>query len=237
MTDKLSSQTLATIRNAIAVAQMAGVESLVIDSASIRGQSVEHATAMITPTSIPLEFDALGLDRLNLLNNRLNLIGDTDNCEATVEYDGTRLTKIKFKSKRTTIEFRCTDPTKIRAPKQVNDPIFYTFDIPEDTVALLMRSNIAMDADVVTFKVVQDGRVLIRVVDTGGDVLEHEVASNVTLSSVCDQETFSGTYKTKKLIPLLKDCARGGKTEVNITRRAIFGVSVKNLNVYVMQEI
>lgn len=232
---KLSAETLETLRTSITIAQMTNVDSLIIDENTIRGQALVDAIAIVTPTPCKVEFTVLGLNRLNLLHNRLNLIADNDKCEAFTEDDGNRILKLIFKTPKTKIEFRCADPAKIKAPSKVNDPSYYSFKVLDDTIQLLTRSNIAMDADKVTFTGSQ-GKVFIKVLDTSGDVLEHEVSDNLQFNPNCDKTEFEATYKTKKLIPLLKDCARNGGAEVNITRRNIFGVKVRNFNIFVIPE-
>lgn len=235
---KLSQETIKLIRGILNVSKLTGIERIIIDKESIRGQSEETAIITITPTTIPLEFESLGLSRLNLLANRLAIIADKDAIEVTAdEKDNKVLTKLKFKSKKTSIEYRCADSSKWKIAKAVNSPIFYTFDIDDETINLLLKSNIAMEATTVTFKGEDDGRVIIRILDSSGDALEHEVSEKVVKSADCTKDTFSVTYKTKKIIQLLKDLSKGGKATVEITKSGAIIIPVNGFIVWIIPEI
>ena len=125
---KITKNTQTIIKNAVDIATTLGIENLVIDKISLRGENKELGIVLLLPTkNIELEFDAIGLGRISLLKSRMQMLND-----AQIEFDlmdkgqqDVIVSNLKLISGRTKIGFKCSDPTRINAPKSINDTVFY----------------------------------------------------------------------------------------------------------------
>ena len=95
-----------------------------------------------------------GLPISNMYNYRLKLIG-ADNT-ITPEYkerdSGDKFVfRLELKMNKTKVDFKCTDPTQIRAPKAFKDPDAFNFQFTADDIKLMVNAKSAMQADTVTF--------------------------------------------------------------------------------------
>ena len=122
MSKKLSSGTLNLMRDAISTSTILGIERLVIDGHSLRGESQENGTMMLLPfpDGTELEFGAIGISRVPVLKARLRLLGDDGVIipEYKTRDSGEQfIFRLSLQKAKTKIDFKCADPAQIKAPK------------------------------------------------------------------------------------------------------------------------
>ena len=243
MSKELSSGVVSLLQDAIDVASMLDIERIVLDGHSLRGHSPDNGTIMLLPfpDDTTLEFGAMGIGRIPELKNRLKLVGN--NGKITPEYkerdSGDKFVfRLVLQKGKTKVEFKCSDPAQIRAPKALNDPDHFIFKFTNDDVDLMLKSKTAMGADSVAF-VSPDGKeVTFSIVASEGDTLTHQLSTDVECKT--DTEKFNFIYKVKILFPVLKEVLAATKdateVEVAVTRRGVMKMNILDIPVFIFPE-
>jgi len=243
---QLSKETIQYLKCVIKVAKILRIENLVLDNECVRGNLQQEGSMIIHREGIPkFEFNSLAIaglsdkSRINTLGTRLALLGDDITIEA-LEREGVQnscVVKLVMANSKTEVEFKCADPTKIeKAPKLLKDPVFFTFSISADEIALLSRAESAMAGVNLTFKGSKKG-VATKICDPEGDMMTYRFDSALTYAPECEHENFSFAYKNKILMPLLKECSSKDSVEINITRRGFLRLAIHGITVYITTEI
>lgn len=237
----LGIETEIIIRNAVDIATTLGIESMVIDSFSLRGQNIENGVIMIkSMKDATLEFDSIGLGRLATLKNRLNVFG-----KPTIKYellttDTTQniVAKLKISESRSSITYRCQAPNLIKAAKAVNDPEFCKIVFKDDDVKTLLR-GIGVIENVAVNITVEDAGVKITVAEKEGDAFTHDLCDDAIYSTDKD-DILSKTYKSQVLKIILSNyIKKDEEAEVltaSITQRGILRFQVLDLDIYLFPE-
>lgn len=237
---KISKPTQKIIKNAIDVATTLGIESLVWDSFSLRGENQELSISIIMPTKdIDSEFDALGMSRIALLKNRMQLMENADVSFETFDKgdDQTIVSNLKFTQGKSTVSFRCADPNHIKAPKAINDPIHYELTLNEKDVEFIVKGITTMNSEVINLSVT-DGKLVIKISDKEGDMFSHETEGDVELADDAS-ETVSKTYKSKTLRTIFTNYIKKDDNSIlpiSITRRGVMRISVLGMWIYMFPE-
>lgn len=235
--------TISLLQDAIDTATKLGIERIVIDNLSLRGESQENATLMLLPfpDGTELDFGSIGIGRVPVLKARMKLLGSDGTI--TPEYkqrdSGEQFVfRLELKKNKTKIDFKCTDPAQVRAPKAFKDPDAFGFQFTSEDIQLMISAKAAMQADTVTLGT-KDGKVVnYSISATEGDALVHELTSDLDIKT--STETFSASYKTKILFPVLKeisDEAKDGPVEVVVTKRGILKIEVNGIPSYIFPEV
>lgn len=242
MSKEFGKGTVSILQDALNTATMLGVERLVIDSLSLRGESQENGTLMLLPfpDGTELDFGAIGIGRVSVLKARMKLLSDGS---ITPEYkqrdSGEKFVfRLELKKNKTKIDFKCTDPSQIRAPKAFKDPDAFGFQFTAEDIKLMVSAKSVMQADTVTFKSSDTNGVNYTISASEGDALVHELDS--TLDTLTDTDSFLVSYKTKILFPVLKEISEDAKdsaVEVIITKRGILKIEVNGIPAYVFPEV
>lgn len=237
---KMRKDTQQILKNAVDIASVIGVETLVMDAFSLRGENKELGVAIIMPTTdITLQFDAIGIGRVMLLKSRLQLLND-----ATIEYalmneDGeeSNVASLTMSVDRTTVGFKCQDPRMIKAPKAINDPIFYEMNLEDADVEIIIKGLANMASDTVNFST-KDETIFVKISDAQGDMFSHELSSSVEI--IDDTAgSLSKSYKSKTLRTIFTNYIRKDDNSIlpiSITRRGIMRISVLGMFIYVFPE-
>ncbi len=241
MSKQLSKPALGLIQDAIDTARALGIERMVIDSLSLRGES-DDGTAMIFPfpDGTELEFGSIGINRISVLRERLRLLGPDGT--VTPEYkqrdSGEQFVfRLVLKQGKTSVEFKCADPSRIKAPKFMNDPELFAFSITAQDINLMLKAKSAMQVEYVTFSSKDGSSVQFSVTASEGDTLTHELES--TLDTKTSETTFASMFKTKFLFPVLKeisDAAKEAPVDVILTKRGIMKIEVNGIPAIVFPE-
>lgn len=242
MSKQLSKGTLTLLNDAIDTATVLGIDRMVIDSHSLRGESQENGTMMLLPfpADTELEFGAMGISRISVLKSRLRVLANegTITPEFKTRDSGDKFVfRLSLKKGRTSIDFKCADPSQIRAPKNITDPDYFAFTITAEDIKLMLSARSAMQSDLVNILSKDGTTVEFSVSASEGDALTHAFES--ALDTKTDTTTFATLYKTKFLFPVLKevsDAADEAPVEVIITRRGIMKIEVNGITAYVFPE-
>lgn len=227
----------------ITLAKTIGIESIIIDKESVRGQS-DDGVFIITEHDIQQFKDTpIGISRVSVLNSRLNLIGDAKKLPK-VELDfkerdnGDKIVlRLIIKNNRTSLDFKCADPLLIKAKKVLKDALIYQFDLSDETIDLMIRSNSAMQTDKIKM-ILESNKIYFNINDAEGDSLKHLVSETITLSDPT-KNTFIVNLKHKIVLPLFK-LALKEKDKLNIKISDIRNVvtfELNGINVYIMPEV
>lgn len=243
MSKTFSKGVLTLLQDAIDTATMLKIERMVIDSHSLRGESQENGTFMLLPfpADTELEFGAMGISRIDVLNARMKLVGadGTVTPDYKVRDSGDKFVfRLQLKKGKTTIDFKCADPSQIRAPKGFNDAESFGFKFTAADIALMLRGKAAMQADKVTFQSKDGQTVNYTISASEGDALVHQLDSELDIKT--QTETFAASYSTKILFPVLKeisDAAKEADVEVVLTKRGILKIEVNGIPSYVFPEV
>lgn len=235
--------TISLLQDALDTATKLGIERIVIDNFSLRGESQENATLMLLPfpDGTELDFGSIGIGRVPVLQARLKLlgVGGTITPEYKQRDSGEQFVfRLELKKNKTKIDFKCTDPAQVRAPKAFKDPDAFRFQFTSEDINLMINAKRAMQADTVTLGSKDGSVVNYSISATEGDALVHELSSE--LESMTGTGTFSSSYKTKILFPVLKeisDEAKEGPVDVVVTKRGILKIEVNGIPSYIFPEV
>lgn len=229
---KITPELVKYIQTAINVAQMVGIEELIIEPGMVRGMDVARTVAIIQDTDVPeLPCGALGITRLKVLESRINVVGSMEDfvVEVTVK-DGTKHAfSLSLKAKGTKIDYRCGDPTLIQAKKKINDPLVYKVKITPEAVELLQKGMSAMSTKTVAVICNSEG-VSFELVDNNNDVFKHVFANSVEFlgeAQTANPPKFAYRYSAPLLLSVLKK----GATEFDVGSVGLLKVKVEGLNV------
>lgn len=243
MSKQLSKGTVSLLNDAISTARILGIEKLVVDSHSLRGESQENSTFMLLPfpADTELEFGSIGISRISVLQSRLKLLGNDGAIvpEYKARDSGDQFVfRLVLKKNKTNIDFKCADPTHIRAPKGFNDPEHFGFSVSEDDINLMLSAKAAMQSDSVTFASTDGKVVKFSISASEGDALVHELESDLDTKS--STETFAASYKSYILFPVLKevkDAAKDADVDIALTKRGILKITVNGIPTYIFPEV
>lgn len=243
MSKQFSKGVLSLLQDAIATATVLGIERMVIDSHSLRGESQDNGTMMLLPfpSDTELEFGAIGISRVSVLKVRMKLLGDEGiiTPEYKVRDSGDKFVfRLSLKKGKTGVDFKCADPAQIKAPKGFNDPDHFGFTFTSEDIDLMLSAKNAMQSDTVTFSSKDGKTVNFSISASEGDTLVHELESSLDIKT--STETFAASYKTKILFPVLKEikeAAKDADVDVVLTRRGIMKIEVNMIPAYVFPEV
>jgi hypothetical protein len=227
----------------ISTAKVMGIESLIIDAESIRGQSDEGTFIISDNTIDQFKQTPIGISRVSVLFSRLNLLGEGKKLpKLELEFkerdNGDKIIlRIKIKNVKSSVDFKCADPLMIKAKKVFKDNLIYEFDLNEDTIELMIKSNSAMQTDKIKL-ILDDGKVFFNINDIEGDSLKHLVTETVVLSDP-DKTSFLVNLKNKITLPLFKLALKeNDKINIKISEiRNVLNFRLNGLNVYAMPEV
>lgn len=242
MSTKLTKATTKLLRESIRTAAALGIEKLVIDPHSLRGESKDNGTMMLFPfpDGMELEFGSIAVTRVPELISRLRILGDDGDIipdYKTRDSGEEFVFRLKLKKGRTSIDFKCADPAYVKAPKAFNDPDCFTFTVTKEDVEVMLSAKSVMQADKVTLTSNAEGKVSFIVTASEGDKLVHEIESD--LDTECDgSDSFTVTYKTKILFPALREILTDtDSTGITITRRGVMKIELNEIPSYIFSEI
>lgn len=242
MTTKLSKSSMKMLKDAIRTASILGMEKLVIDHHSIRGESLENSTLMLLkfPEDMEMEFGSIAITRVQELISRMRILGSDGDIapEFKTRDSGEQFVfRLKLKRGRTSVEFKCADPAYVKAPKAFNDPDSFTFTVVPEDVEVMLSAKSVMQTEKITFIGKDDGAVSITASASEGDKMVHEIGSKFeALNDANDSFTYS--YKTKILFPVLKELLSSAEEEViTISRRGIIKVYINDIPAFIFPEL
>lgn len=242
MNKPLSKGTLTLLKDAMDTANILGIERMVIDNHSLRGESQQQTFMLLPfPEGTELEFGAIGISRIPVLQARLKLLGNDGTIipEYKTRDSGDNFVfRLALKSGKTKIDFKCADPAQIKAPKRFTDPVNFAWTLNAQDIKLMLSTKRAMDSKTVSFISKDGNTVSFSISASEGDALTHELDS--VLDSKTTTNTFAVSYKVAILFPLLNEIMEAAKeadVAVEITKRGILQVEVHGITTYIFPEV
>ena len=243
--NQLNEQTQNIISNCINTCSVTGINKFIIEKNLIRGMADDLDSGIFilekfhTPLDA-LEFDSIGIGRVEVLKTRLNLLETSGKIFFTTKtkMDGTNIaSKLILKDKKTTVEYSCTDPAHIKAPKNINDNFIYEFEIAQDTLKIMSKIISAISVDHISFSSEKDGSVRFKATDGEGDLFNHMVSDSYNNLSEDINSGFFFSYKIKLLLPLLKNAFHDVKIlQVSISSRGYLQFKINGLTIYILAD-
>jgi hypothetical protein len=247
-------QSLSFIQNVVKTAKVLKIQNIIIEPGKVRGMDDDQTVVIYQDQNVPnMPFGSIGLNRLDVFSSRFDIIRATAgfNIEVSTIGDddsiGFDKFDIKDKNKQgvkppmwakalamsglnTTIDYRCANPSIIKAPKSRADINRYLLNMTENAFTMILKGKSAMDSDFVTIK--GNARsVQLLVTDDNGDSLKYKFGDDI----IClipgeDFPSFSFNYPIEKLIPLFKPNPDVG---FHITEKGFLVGTLNDLDIYI----
>lgn len=251
---KLDASTLLYIQNVVKTAKLLKIQNVIIEPGKVRGMDDDQTVVIYQDTNVPdMSFGSIGLNRLDVFISRFDIIRSTSGFEIEVSTMGDDNTigfdKFDLKNKNkngisqpmwvknvsmsglnTNIDYRCANPSIIKAPKNRTDNNRYLLTLTENAFTMIQKGKQAMDSDYVTITGNSKG-VHLLVTDDNGDSLKYKFGNDV----VCllpDEEfpSFTHNYPIDKLIPIFKP---NSDVSFHITQKGFLVANLNELDIYV----
>lgn len=247
MSVKLPQKVVSTLADSVEVAGLLGISSIVLDGHSVRGRHSEAGTIFVMnfDTDTTWEFGAIGITRIPELTKRLNLMktrGDDFTIEAELKTRGEDVTyagRLTLKHAKTKVEYKCGDPTLIKAPKGLADEEQFTCSLTRDDIKFIKSANSAMGADKLIFSTPKDNdSFVISIPNKEDEKVVHE--TDGVVGYLADTTTFSFAYDSKILIMAINSMEKILRKEsldsldMKITRRGVLTFPVKGITTYII---
>jgi len=233
---KLSDETLSFIQNVVHTAGIVDIDSIIIDPESVRGLADNHTVVLLEKEVPELEIGSIGLNRTDVFLQRLDVVKDLDGFAVEAVMDGSDkgfVRSLTLKAKGTKVDYRCANPTTIRAPRVINDEPSARVDVTAEAVKLLQKGAAAMGSDLVEFHSDGDG-VHFSLVDVNNDTFEHQFAEKATPLTEGSEGKFTYKYPVKTLLALFKDSS---VDHFSVGGKGTMLVKVSGLGVYVLPKV
>jgi hypothetical protein len=239
---KLNPESLAYILNVVKTAKLVGIDNIIIEPNAVRAMDDARTVVLFQSENVPvMEFGSIGLTRIDVLMARYDIASSTQNF--SVEFDTRKdnnneyATSLILKGKGTKIEYRCADPSKINAPRQINDVIRFSVNLTNEAVPLLQKGAAAMSADIVS--IISNDGVSFELVDVNNDTFKHTFADDAQLipdqdGNVVSSTKFAHRYPVKTLLALFRSNPSG---TFSIGQKGILSFPINGLTVYVLPQV
>ena len=226
---RLDQDTLTYIKNVVETGQMVGIDNVIIETGKVRAINDEKSVVMFQEENVPdIDFN-IGLNRVGVFLNRLEVARTQENFAVDVATDdnGEFARSFTMTGKGFKVDYRCANPKTIAAPKKVNDEMLHEIHLTAQAVYMLQKGQTAMGADVVSLICNEDG-ITFEFVDGNSDKFTH------TFTTEGSEESFTYMYPIKILLPLFKYNA---ENTFRIGRKGMLNVVVNNLNIFVLPQV
>ena len=216
-------------------AKLVDIESVIIETDLVRAINDDNTVVLFQDENvISLPFGSIGMTRLDSFTSRYDIASSHDNftVEATIRDKENFVSSIMMKSKGIKVDYRCGDPSKMRAPRQINDEMLFEVQLNSDAVTLLQKGFASMKSEEVTIISNDDG-VSFEMADINNDVLKHTFATSATPLTNESNTKFAHRYPTKILIALFKQNTDG---TFCIGKKGMLSYTINGLTLYVLPQ-
>ena len=175
---KLNQKSIKNLQDLLSLCSIADIESVVIEDNAIRGISEDKSCVIISDKNIPDfgEGAKIGLSRLGVLATRISLFKDDDQMTVDAKInDRNEVSTLEISNPSAKIQFRCTSPSLIRAPKKVNDEASFSVSINKEDIPFIISGAKSMSSKRVTIAGKANG-IYLEFTDTNQDVCSIKVS-------------------------------------------------------------
>lgn len=226
------------------IAKTLDIPAIVMDGMSIRGENKTDGVFILMDTS-ELEIDlTVAISRLDAFHARLRMFDNPKLSYNLVNRDNGEsfCGEIVLSSGKSTVTFKCADPTTIKAPKALKDPVTKSILLKQNDIKTIHKAIHGMKSDKITVSSHgQDatfGDVTFALSDTDGDVFKHSMEGALKhLVDPSSSSAISSTYMTSTIKAAFRLFDRAiddtdAQQEISITSRGIMIVTVSDIPVY-----
>lgn len=169
---KLTTADISALKNILVIADLIGVEALVIADGKVSGINTDKTALILSDKNIPdLPEDVkLGLSRLKELKSRLDLFATDPNLSIDLKENTKKeISQIEIKGTGSSVQFRATSVNVIKYPKNVVDPAVRTVFIQRNQAKMILDAGKVMGADNIGFTFKTKEQVLVEFTDSTQD--------------------------------------------------------------------
>jgi hypothetical protein len=244
MNTKLQEAEIKKLDALLQACSVAGIEKLIIADGKVRGVDEALRVVLISDQGVPdLDGKKIGLNRLNVLRNRMALVSSDPNFAITMveAKNGTDISHIELSAKNTKAQFRCSAVDAMKGvPKGFNDSAEWFVEVPADTIKLLKQAVSAMELEGVIVTGKPDGTVCFEGIDKNKDNFNTKFADKAVWIPEDKPEpttpVFCHEYPAKSLLPLLWYTSQNGVNNVGITLggQGVLTIIMNGMDFYVV---
>lgn len=237
---KLSEATLDYILRVVNTADIVKMDSIIIEPNLVRATDDNHSVFILHTSQVPeMEFGSIGLTRINVFNSRFELGKTMSDFVVEAAVVGTEdnpqyARSLTMKAKGIKVEYRCANPTVIKSPRTLADPVLYRVELNPEAVLMMAKGQSAMSSEEVTFIGGKEG-VFFEISDINSDKMTYKVADTVTKVDTSDEPiAFVHSYTIKLLLPLFKLIPTGW---FYLTSEGIIKITINDLDIYILPRV
>jgi len=236
---KLSRADAVNLNNLLSTVALGGIDAIVIENGLASGLNNKNAV-FISDNDIPSFGQKIGLSRLNLLRQRLDLL--VNNPDVTIdakESERGEIVQLEIVAGKTKVQFRCTSTALIKAPKKLNDEAVALINIKKDQLQLILNSIKVMGAKQITISIKTDGKVFFDTSDSNNDRMTIELDDKVERINVDedDVETIVNYYNTDILSTLFRTAQTDDGVSFTVGGAGTINLLVHGHPMYVFSQI
>lgn len=227
---KLNQTTIEYIDRVTAVAQIAGIDAVVFTKNLVSGKDDVPSVILIQKDNIPdFEFAELAVIRVPYFRQRMEAVRAAGD-KFTFDYEPSA-GLITFASGRTKAEYRAGNALAVRAPKNLNDQVAFTFTIASDLTQLISRAASAYPSKDPIIVFTSNGtEVEIGITDDeAGDTFTSVISNDLEGAGA-----LSVRYSLKTLLPLLK---QHESTILQIGQRGTLTLTIRGINIQLVPRV
>lgn len=232
---KLDNDTIKYLNNAVTVAQLVGIDDMIIEPGLVRAMDEAKTVIILQNEDVPdMLFGTIGLNRLSTYKTRYDVAHTQDNftMDAVTDDNGEFVRSIAMKGKGIKIDYRCANPTTITAPKALKDEANHELDLNGEGVLMFQKGMGAMGSENVTI-ICNDGA-FFEFADDNNDTFKYQFADGAKELVAGADAKFVYKYPAKVLLALFKNDSSASFT---IGKQGTLSVSVNGLNVTVLPKV
>lgn len=228
---QLQKETITHIQKAVKTAKLLGIDTICIEEGLVRAMSDDRSVLIVDANDVELPFEALGVSRIPQFIERYNITSEGENFTMSLDESDAFVKSVVLKCKGTKIDYKCSNPSNIVAPRKLVDVMTYGIDITDESIQMLKRSVAAMGADELTIVSNDDG-VSIEMNDVNNDIFKHELN---TIAAILDGEStsFAFRYPAKLLISLLQNSTN----HIEIAKKGSLKLNINGFDTFVIQKV
>lgn len=233
---KITPQTITYIQNVVDAAKVLDIDSIIVEPDCVRGMDSNQTVVILQKDGVPdLPFGSVGINRIGVFYARLGVVKTQENftIDAVSDDTGEFVRSLTLKATGTKVDYRCANPTTIKAPRQVNDTVLFKVDMTAETIVMLDKGYRSMGVEEVTIVSKADG-VVFEFTDINGDVFSHKFADTVEfVTDETDNSLFAHRYPVKTLLAIFK----GSEGSFMVGKKGILKTTLNGLDVFVLPKV
>ncbi len=202
---KLDKDTLKYINKVVGAAQLVGIDDIIIEPGMVRAMHEAGNIIMLQKTGVPdLPIGSIGLNRISTYQTRYDAAKSQDGftVEAVADNSGDYVRSLTMKGKGVKIDYRCANPTTIKAPRQFKEVDHHEIELSGETVLMFQKALAAMGSEITTL-ICNDG-VSFEFQDENADAFKIDFADDTTILEDGADAKFAHKYPAKVLQALFK---------------------------------